>query len=68
MSTNERMVSWTSSWALVDGGVVCVVCKKSQQATEADEEFEHEQCCEVAGRKAAYPWVALHDILDCKRG
>ena len=68
MSTNERMVNWTSSWALANGVVVCIACKKSQPANEADHEFQHEEGCEVADGIAAHPWVALHDILDCERG
>jgi hypothetical protein len=68
MSTNERMRDWNSSWALFDGVIVCVTCKKTRPLNEANEEFHHEKGCRLMGKVDSCPWVALHDILDIERG
>jgi hypothetical protein len=68
METNERMARWTSYWALADGMVVCIFCKKSQPMTDADEEFIHDVVCPSIAKVVPYPWIELHDTLDYERG
>lgn len=68
MSTNQRMIAWCSAWALVDGLVVCIFCKRSQPLTQADEPFQHELTCLAVDRADTCPWATLHEILDRERG
>lgn len=68
MTTEETMARWTKEWALINGVVVCVVCKRSQSMTNADDVFRHDTACEANGRVGIYPWVELHDAMDFERG
>jgi hypothetical protein len=68
MNTDHRLIAWGSAWALVGGLVVCVVCKRRQPATHADEPFPHAPGCTAVGHVDECPWVSLHDVLDRERG
>ena len=68
MSSDQRMIAWCSAWALVDGLIVCLFCKRSQPLTLADEPFIHALACTAVGKVDTYPWATLHDILDRERG
>jgi hypothetical protein len=68
MDSNQRMVTWSSEWALVEGQVVCTECMRSQSIFESDTPFIHEPTCKAGDRTVSLPWVHLHEILDSERG
>jgi len=68
MDSNQRMITWSSAWALVEGQVVCTGCMRTQTILESDKPFIHEPGCITGGESASMPWVHLHEILDFERG
>lgn len=68
MDGNQRMISWSSAWALVGGLVVCTGCMRGQSISLSEEVFPHEPACKAKNDVADMPWVELHQILDRERG
>ncbi len=68
MDGNQRMISWSSAWALVSGLVVCTGCMRGQSISLSEEVFPHEPVCKAKNAVADMPWVELHQILDRERG
>jgi hypothetical protein len=68
MDSNQRMLIWSSAWALVGGQVVCTGCMQSQSIHSSDETFIHEPGCKARDAVQALPWAELHQILDFARG
>lgn len=68
MDSNQRMIAWSSAWALVGGLVVCTGCMRGQSVSLCEDVFPHEPGCKAKGEVAEMPWAELHQILDYERG
>lgn len=68
MDSNQRMIAWSSAWALVGGLVVCTGCMRGQSVSLCEDVFPHEPSCRAQGEVAQMPWAELHRILDVERG
>ena len=68
MDSNQRMIAWSSAWALVGGLVVCTGCMRGQAVSLCEDVFPHEPSCKAKGEVARMPWAELHRILDVERG
>lgn len=68
MDSNQRMIAWSSAWALVGGLVVCTGCMRSQPISQSEQAFIHEPGCEAKDAVEPLPWAELHQILDIERG
>jgi hypothetical protein len=68
MDSNQRMIAWSSAWALVGGLVVCTGCMRSQPIYQCEQAFFHEPGCKAKDTVETLPWAELHQILDCERG
>lgn len=68
MDSNQRLITWSTAWALVGGLVVCTGCMRSQSVSHCEAAFIHEPGCMAKDDVAELPWVELHEILDYERG
>lgn len=68
MDSNQRMIAWSSAWALIGGVVACTGCMQSQTISNAEEPFPHNPNCKAKSEVDPKPWAGLHDILDFERG
>lgn len=68
MTTDQRLIAWSTAWALIDGVVLCASCRCIQPVSQSDELFAHEQSCMAERAAGSSPWIELHDILDTARG
>lgn len=68
MDSNQRMITWSSAWALVGGQVVCTGCMRGQSMSLNRDVFSHEPSCKAKGEVAESPWAELHRILEYERG
>jgi hypothetical protein len=68
MDSNQRMITWSSAWALVEGQVVCTGCMREQPIFQSEQTFIHEPGCTAKDAVEPLPWAELHQILDCERG
>jgi len=68
MDSNQRMIAWSSAWALVGGQVVCTGCMRGQSISLGEDVFPHEPSCKAKGEVVRLPWAELHQILDSERG
>ena len=68
MDSNQRMIAWSSAWALVGGLVACTGCMQAQSVSLCEDVFPHEPCCKAKGGVAQMPWEELHQLLDFQRG
>lgn len=68
MDNAQRIKEWNARWIIVAGQAVCTGCLESQALGDCDRQFSHAHTCEVSNDQSKYPWIALHDILDCARG
>ena len=68
MDSNQRMIAWSSAWALVGAQVVCAGCMRGQSISLNGDVFPHEPSCKAKGEMAHMPWAELHQILDYERG
>jgi hypothetical protein len=64
MNSNQRMIYWSSAWALVGGVVVCTGCMRGQSLSNSGESFTHEDNCTAKDEVTVMPWAELHQILD----
>lgn len=68
MDSERRIETWNARWIIVAGRAVCTGCLESQPLEDCEKPFSHSRTCEVSDEESKYPWVALHEILDCARG
>lgn len=64
MDSNQRMIAWSSAWAMIGGHVVCTGCMRGQAISASEDAFPHEPNCKAKGEVAELPWAELHQILD----
>jgi cytochrome c-type biogenesis protein CcmH/NrfF len=68
MNNKQRMMAWSSSWALIGGTLVCTGCMRGQSITDSDRTFAHDSRCKAKDEVTKLPWAELHQILDDERG
>lgn len=58
MDSNQRMIAWSSAWALAGGQVVCTGCMRGQSISLNEDVFPHEPGCKAKGAVAETPGLS----------